>query len=47
MPIDYETVWSNEWINPVYENLHKWIEIIGKAKMEPEQKEIEPIIGKS
>lgn len=46
MPVDYETVWSNEWINPVYENLHKWMEILEKAKMEPERDEIVPIDGK-
>lgn len=46
MPVDYETVWSIEWINPVYENVHKWMKILEKAKMEPERDEIKPINGK-
>lgn len=46
MPVDYETVWSNEWINPVYENLHKWTKILEKMKIEPERDEMELINGK-
>lgn len=45
MLIDYETVWTNEWINPLNENMHKWMEILEKAKMEPERDEIKQING--